>query len=108
MEKPKTAIEMIEDERKRQKDIEGWTLDHDDCHRDGELAMAAACYAAAPTNLYLHSKAYTNKHEFIELWPWNPSWDKREKHNTIKRLTIAGALIVAEIERLQRKNGEIE
>jgi hypothetical protein len=33
-------------ERKRQVEAEGWTIEHDDRHPDGELAVAAACYAA--------------------------------------------------------------
>lgn len=37
----------IADERRRQTEAEGWTPEHDDCHADSELAMAAVCYAAA-------------------------------------------------------------
>jgi hypothetical protein len=32
-------------ERQRQVSAEGWTPDHDDEHRDGAMAIAAACYA---------------------------------------------------------------
>ena len=82
----KTGIELITEERQRQIEKEGWTEEHDDEHVDGDLAQAAAAYA---TNL-------------ITLWPWEyeswrPSVDDRRK-NLIK----AGALIAAEIDRVNR------
>jgi hypothetical protein len=47
----KTGIELIAEERKRQIEVEGWTAEHDDEHTDGELALAAVCYAT-PIKLY--------------------------------------------------------
>lgn len=41
------AIERIAAERTRQIEREGYTPEHDDTHDGGELALAAACYAAA-------------------------------------------------------------
>lgn len=41
----KSGIEIIAEERKRQIEVEGWTLEHDDEHRCGELSDAAVCYA---------------------------------------------------------------
>lgn len=38
-------------ERRRQVDVEGWTIDHDDKHANGEMASAAACYVTAPAHL---------------------------------------------------------
>ena len=35
-------------------------------------------------------------------WPWDKSYNKRHKHNRIRQLEIAGALIAAEIDRLLR------
>lgn len=40
-----TGIELIAEERRRQIEQEGYTPEHDDAQRDGELAHAAACYA---------------------------------------------------------------
>jgi hypothetical protein len=40
--------------------------------------------------------------ELLEIWPWNKSWWK--PRNAIEDLTRAGALIAAEIDRLQRIN----
>lgn len=87
-----SAIEDITNERQRQIEVEGWTPEHDDEHGNGELADAAACYAgdrrqfnaAAPTN-----------------WPWSQGWWKPGPDRR-RQLVKAGALIVAEIERLDR------
>jgi len=95
----KSGIELIKDERVRQINEEGFDASHDDEHTAGEIAMAAACYAA-PKPIF-HE---TYRGGFMEAWPWGRSWDKRAKHDRIKQLTIAGALIAAEIDRLQRPN----
>lgn len=88
-----SGIEDIAAERQRQIEVEGWSPEHDDEHTNGELADAAACYAgdkrqfntAAPTN-----------------WPWSQGWWKPADRR--RNLVKAGALIVAEIERLDRAN----
>ena len=36
-------IDEIREERVRQIEKEGWTLEHDDSHTEGEMALAAAC-----------------------------------------------------------------
>lgn len=95
-------IEMIKEERERQKNAEGWTDDHDDRHSRGELAMAAALYASPDDNLFKAYQVEDGEVYFCNPWPWDKHWDKRKKHNRIRRLQIAGALIVAEMERLQR------
>lgn len=94
------ALEMIAVERARQlPGGEGFDSDHDDRHTSGELAMAAACYAA-PVPIF--TVAFCGDGDTQDAWPWGEEWDKREDHDEMKRLVIAGALIVAEIERLQR------
>lgn len=103
----KTAIELIVDERIRQVEQEGYTFEHDDSHGAGELAMAAMCYAMLPM---------WRPAEMAPLgWPWSnlepmdgfkPTPDDR-----IRELVKAGGLIVAEIERLQRRErleGELQ
>jgi hypothetical protein len=89
----KQIINAIWKERERQEEKEGYTADHDDdCdHEDGELAHAAACYAMPPEVRRLR-------------WPatWLQEYDKRKKHSRLRQLEIAAALIVAEIERLER------
>lgn len=81
-------------ERQRQIENEGWTLEHDDKHAQGELARAAACYALFrwPGPRYADYVAC--------IWPWAHSWWKPVGHR--RNLVKAGALILAEIERLDR------
>lgn len=91
-------IEAIKKERARQVNEEGYSLDHDDGHSDESLAKAAACYAA-PNELYTS----TRKH----YWPWEPAaFLSHIRKSRRRQLEIAGALIVAELERLARANGE--
>lgn len=82
-------------ERCRQISVEGWTPGHDDQHDEGELAAAATAYAfnAATAGRYY-------AHDPIWFWPWGDgSW----KPTTPRRdMVKAGALILAEIERMDR------
>ena len=39
------AIDDVLAERQRQQSIEGWTPEHDDAHKGGELSRAAGSYA---------------------------------------------------------------
>lgn len=110
-----TGIQLITEERRRQITEEGWSPDHDQQHSDGELALVAALYAS-PVRLFKLKRHLANitvpllsgvqlKIERFEdvgvnPWPWDASWDKRNKHSRIKQLAIAGALIAAEIDRL--------
>lgn len=89
----KTGIELIAAERERQIKEEGWTPDHDNEHAIGELANAASCYAMIPA---LRPSELPPSH-----WPWLHWW-KPSPDNRIKELAKAGALIAAEIDRLQR------
>ncbi len=88
------AIEDIAAERRRQIEAEGWTPDHDDKHIAGEIAAAAACYAAP----FIPLKDRLSN--VPKAWPWHRSWWKPK--NRRSDLIRAGALIVAEIERLDR------
>jgi hypothetical protein len=81
-------------ERERQKSAEGWTLEHDDAHGDGSMARAAAAYA-------LYGLGFSH----IGIWPWGPHWWKPRSHR--ENLVRAGALILAEIERLDRAEGDV-
>lgn len=98
------AIGEILSERVRQVEKEGWSPEHDDEHDNGEMALAAACYAAAPIEIFDKLQG-----AFTPVWPWDEKWDKRKIHDERRRLVIAGALIVAELERIDRalKSGEV-
>jgi hypothetical protein len=92
-------------ERIRQKVSEGWTPEHDARHMEGQLSVAAACYAVHDIALDLGDGIgpFPVGVEFAaggDAWPWATGWDKRRKHSRMRRLEIAGALIAAEIDRL--------
>ena len=92
------AVLDVAAERRRQVEAEGWTPLHDDAHDVGDLSSAAMGYA--------QSAACQLSHDGVTLegtplfWPWEASWFKP---STARRdLIKAGALILAEIERLDR------
>lgn len=91
------GVTVIALERERQILREGYTFEHDDKHKKGEIAEAAACYALTG-----------NKSPFVKgllrtLWPWGRQWWKPSK-DRIRDLAKAGALCAAEIDRLLRLN----
>lgn len=106
------AIESIAAERERQKALEGWTDEHDDYHSTGALARAAACYCFVANEQDDVKRAHVDalygvKRGFssiiASLWPheWAAQWFKPK--DARRDLVRAGALIVAEIERLDRR-----
>lgn len=99
------GIESVAAERRRQVEVEGWTPEHDDEHRRGELGHAAQAYLSSA--LYLdHSLLGPGPQmEPPALWPgdWDPNlWKPKSKREDLVR---AAALIVAEIDRLDRADG---
>ena len=79
-------------ERERQIGQEGWTPEHDDEHVDGEMADAAACYA--------FNSSLLNSNDPPRNWPWRrESWKPCDRR---RMLVKARALLLAEIERLER------
>ena len=84
-------------ERRAHVTREGWTPEHDDQqHQGGELAAAAASYAVASVNPSAFAAPPS-------LWPWTSEW---WKPSTRRRMLVkAAALILAEIERLDRAAG---
>lgn len=101
-----TGIQLIAIERDRQIHDLGINHEHDDQHIEGELSAAAATYA-------LHAAGFADAnsiqgdntvfHNVVEIWPFDESeWSGRTEK--IPALIKAGALIAAEIDRLQRLN----
>lgn len=83
------AIEDIRDERLRQMIEEGWTPAHDDELLHGELVRAAACYSMYQPTEYMPVG-----------WPFSrESWKPKDRRRNLIR---AAALLVAEIERIDR------
>ena len=97
-----TVIDEIAAERRRQIEKEGWTVEHDNEHGNGELARAAAAYADHASRFqYAASVGMTYATRAPNpLWPWSGWWNPKDPRRDLIR---AGALIVAEIERLDRK-----
>ncbi len=89
-------------ERQRQIEKEGWTPAHDDEFKSAPLAVAAACYAldaACHSDVHVSWKARFNE-AARSLWPFDSEWWKPKSQR--ENLVRAGALILAEIERLDR------
>lgn len=85
------AVRDVLDERHRQIDAEGWTPAHDDEHDKCEMALAAIVYTESAVGYHPSCP---------DTWPWSPKWFKP---TTPRRdLVKAAALVIAEIERLDR------
>lgn len=81
-------------ERQRQIGVEDFDAAHDDMATGGQLGDAAACYALWAGGI--------NPGNWYQFWPWAREW---LKHSNPRRMLVkAGALILAEIERLDRKH----
>lgn len=104
-----TVIDEIAAERRRQIDVEGFDAAHDDSPGNRGIALAAATYAYAAalpdSRRQSISGIYSIDNNQIarDLWPWHRSWWKPTDRR--RDLVKAGALIVAEIERLDRAQG---
>lgn len=89
------ALVDVAAERSRQITAEGWAPAHDDARSDFRLSRAASCYAMSPS-------WRANGHMPAPIsWPWAYKWWKPK--NDRADLVRAGALIIAEIERLDRR-----
>lgn len=96
-----TGVELIAEERKRQIDIERWTAQHDDGHTLAQIALAGLSYVSvAASQVRLGEGCLI--HKLPVYWPWDDMWWK-PSNDPVRNLTKAGALIAAEIDRLQRK-----
>jgi len=118
------GAERIAQERTRQVEEEGWTAEHDETeHEPGDLAAAAAVYAAGD-NIYEENRPERPSGfeaiEFDPLWPFDAAWFKPSGYERnvdalchddrlngrIRDLEKAGALCAAEIDRLLRILGD--
>lgn len=87
------GAQLIAAERARQISEEGYDPAHDDEHRAGEIAMAAAAYAL-PATLRQESLPW--------MWPWSGMDFKPSPEDRIRELVKSGALAAAEIDRIKR------
>ncbi len=94
-----TGIELIAAERLRQVEEKGWSAEHDQTHTDGELVMVAAEVALDGTGISI---------DITSQFDGPDPWEIKAKHgylgwapDPVRKLAIAGALIAAEIDRIQ-------
>lgn len=90
------GVSLIAQERQRQIEVENWTPEHDDEHQYGELSKAAAVYTLLGTDAHTAIDGEPER----SAWPWAGSWFKPTTR--LRDLVKAGALIAAEIDRIQR------
>lgn len=90
---------LIAAERQRQIDAEGWTPEHDAEHDSDDLACAAVCYATPPHLRPLSGEAPGGP----ARWPWERRFWKPTPDDRVRELVKAGALVAAEIDRLQAR-----
>lgn len=81
-------------ERRRQIEKEGWSSEHDDAHEWGQMAGAAVCYALTNVGHWAAGPAID------QFWPWDKAWWKPTDNR--RNLVKAAALLLAEIERMDR------
>lgn len=91
---------LILQERLRQVHQEGHTAAHDDQHDREELALAAAWYALPESYRLGLKNLGASFHPWAEVGPSDAEADR------VRDLVIAGALIVAELERLERAKAD--
>jgi len=84
----------ITTERNRQISDEGWTAEHDDEHRGGEMLSAAVAYTWHGTRMGTPDGSMPGN------WPWGSEWWKPMDRE--RNLVRAGALCLAERERRLR------
>jgi hypothetical protein len=100
------GVALIAAERQRQMNEKGWTAEHDDGHTDQTIAHAAFYIL----NVHLSGSHVPDGSEIDrDDLPWPDRLADHVQHkyanDPVRRLTIAGALIAAEIDRLQRAEG---
>lgn len=89
-------------ERYRQVDVEGWTPSHDNEHPGGDLAAAASAYSLYASDELNPKSLGDCEYDQVApfMWPFHIKW---WKPTTPRRALVkSAALILAEIERLDR------
>lgn len=99
METTKSGIELIAQERREQIEKHGYSAEHDNGHCYGEIAKVAAVLAVMHTDAKVNcpDQLYGSNND-----PWGLV--TKIKGDKIKALTVAGALIAAELDRLNAIN----
>jgi len=99
--KPMNGVQLIAAERTRQIEDEKWSPAHDDRHKKFQLSLAASSYIAVVASPDEWAAEHGTQPAPCHDWPWAKKWWK-PSDDPIRNLVKAGALIAAEIDRLQR------
>lgn len=94
-----SGVSLIEIERNRQIEQLGYDIKHDELYSKNELADAAICYACAP-EIRDQDDEETGTSLNVVLWPWDEKYWKPTPNDRKKELVKAGALIAAQIDRI--------
>ena len=89
-----TGAELIAAERRRQIEVEDYSADHDRASGPGVLIQAAMCYATPDSK-----RVFRGGRAPID-WPWTADYWKPTPDDREREMVKAGALIAAEIDRL--------
>ena len=92
------AVQDVVNERRRQIEVECFSAENDDKLIDCQLACAAACYAMCDTQKHLNEFTIMG----VPIWPWGPVWWRSTTYR--QNLVKAAALLIAEIEHIDRKD----
>lgn len=96
-----SGVELIAAERQRQIDKFRYTALSDDHYSKPELVLAAISYACVVARPDTEAEGRMEHTRAANDWPWPPmSWNP--SNDPVRNLVKAGALIAAEIDRLQR------
>ena len=98
---PLNGVQLIAAERTRQIADEGYDATHDDGYTEHQLLHAASSYVdvvAHPDEWAMENGTLADP---TSDWPWDKEWWKPSP-DPVRNLVKAGALIAAEIDRLQR------
>lgn len=104
------AINDVLAERERQKNIKGYSTDHDDAYEQNELVRAASGYVDHVVGRSwvfedFGPEAYQDD-DAPEFWPWADGfWNPKSPREDLVRAT---AILIAEIERLDRKEAKAD
>lgn len=100
-------LQLFDAERRRQILEEKFDEHADDLYKNGDLALAAASYLLPPEHRPIPQ--HTSKGVAVKPpkvppigWPWAAKWWKPTPEDRLRELVKAGALLVAEVERLVR------
>lgn len=89
--------------------LEGYTPEHDDAYEGGELTRAAACYVrhvSTRGGIYAENPASYQAEGVPDDWPWaEECWKPASPYRDLEK---TGALILAEMERINRAAGSSE